>query len=177
MRAYLLAARVPVPVLPPEPADYSIHPIAAVLLCIMGVAVIAFGWVVLRYSYQGPRTGQPPPWRLVRRLVGVAGVAFAVGLTIATVGEHRAEVAGREYEGTLGTATAQVRERLEQVYGVTWQYYSYIPVEDDDWGRTELLLPDGSAQDCFIVTEDGYYAIRCGGDTPDESEALEPVDR
>jgi hypothetical protein len=169
-------------VLVPDTGPYLLSPfrpgpVTNAFLTLLAVTMVVFVGVVLWYTLIGWRTGRRPQWALVLSLVGVSLGAMAVAFVLYTGEERAHEAAVREARARVVAAEEQVRDGLEDQYGVRWPDSEYLPLQDDDYSQAELTLPDGSVAECFVVTERGVYELRCGGTSPEDATPLPEVNR
>ena len=170
-----LSALVPLPDLPPEPAPYSNSPVTLVALTLVGLAMIAFVVVVLRFIWStGPERRMP--WRAIGWTLGVAFVSVTVAAVLMTSGQRHATQAHLAYSSQEVDAWHRVAAALEETYGVRFtSSVPLIPTESGEFMKNELTLPDASVAECFVGAEDGYYSVLCGGTTAATSVTIHPV--
>lgn len=174
-RALSALPAVAVPDLPPPPEAYAPGPFTVFVFVLVGLAMIVFVAVIV-WSTTGSHRQRATPWRAVLWPAGIALVLCAVGVGLVLSGQRSAAADVEEYDDARVAAEAAARAELEVTYGIEFLSDWSIPVEDGEvTGEHEVRLPDGSQAECFVLTEDGRYEIRCGGDTVDEASALEPV--
>jgi len=171
----LVLPSVDVPDLPPAPEPYAPGPFTVFVFVLVGLAMLLFVAAVV-WSTTGSRRQRPTPWRAVLWPAGIALVLCAVGVVLVIGGQRSAAADREEYDDARVAAEATARAQLEDAYGITFLSDWSIPIEDgQETGQNEVRLPDGSRAECFVLTHDGQYEVRCGGDTADESTPLEPV--
>lgn len=160
-----------VPALPPT-TGMGLLPLAACAVLIG--ALVLFTVLVLRFMW-APWTGRLPKWR---PLLVTTAVMFA-SLALAGVSDTIERNSDRDKSLAINHERVQVAEnavaQLETTYGVKYRESPLVPIDEGDYTKETLTLPDGSVQDCFTVGEGGYYVIRCGGNRPSEGVALKPL--
>jgi hypothetical protein len=157
--------------------EFRPGPVTVALLTLTGFTMVVFVGVVLWYTLIGWRTGRRPQWALVLSLAGVSLGTMAVAFVLYTGEERAHEAAAREARAREVAAEEQVRDGLEEQYGVRWPDSKYLPLKDGRYADAELTLPDGSVAECFVVTEGGVYELRCGGTSPEDATPLPEVNR
>jgi len=171
----LITAVVPVPNLGPGPGTYEPGWLMQVMLFLAMGGVLYFVAVVFTREQRVARGGSlwGPFIVAVLAMVVPLGVAYVID----SIERARSTDAISEYADRESQLVDEVKAQLEEAFGISYvDDYPYVPLDDGDYSREMLVLPDGSTAECFTVAEDdGYYRIRCGGDQPEDGVELEPV--
>lgn len=171
----LIASVVPVPNLGPGPGTFEPGWVEQALLVLAMLGVLFFVAVVFTTKQRVERGGSLwGPAVLGIALMALPLIPVAI---LEHVGRARSTDAISEYTDRENQLADEVKVELEQAFGISYvDDYPYVPLDDGDYSREMLVLPDGSTAECFTVAEDdGYYRIRCGGDRPEDGTELEPV--
>lgn len=166
---------VPLPNVPAIPRTDMLpgpFPLAAFAVTI-GAAVL-FTVLVLRFMW-APYTHRLPKWRPLLVTTAVMLASCALGIVSITVERNSDRDKSYAINHERVQAAKNAVAQLETTYGVKYRESPLVPIDEGDYGKDTLTLPDGSVQDCFTVGEGGYYVIRCGGNRPSEGVALKPL--
>ena len=169
---------VPVPELPAPPADSDISsPLVILIAAICGVSSIIFAIHVIRVIYHRSRSRRPLAAILITGSVMIISALLA-GLIDGIQREAQQEAL---FDHRLMEYAAQedAVAGIERSFGIAFEAsFPSIPLEKAGWPEQEAVtLPDGTSATCWIDIEDDLYVVLCGGDSPETSTRLKPVER
>jgi len=170
------SALVPVPVLPPMPEQVDLSsPLVLVIAALCAIAAVVFGIHVIRVIFGASRSIHP-----LRTGLTVGGLMVALAFTAAIIDTHQRNAADQRVAEWHELEIAAIRDTvraLEDAYGITFDRSSvFVPVVARDWPSEEpVTLLDGTSTTCWFATDDGHYAVTCGGDTFETSDPLAPL--
>lgn len=168
-------ARVPVPDLGPRPGTFEPGVVEQVLLVLAMLGVVFFVAVVMTTRQRVERGGSL--WGLPILGILAMGLPLIPVAVLEYTGRAEAREAIRAYQTEENAVQDATKVDMEEAFGIVYEdEHPFIPVQRGEYSRESMTLPDGTVQECFTVAgDDGYYAIRCGGERPDEGVELEPA--